>query len=62
MFCLSMSCLFDVLVIRRFVISIVLDVLSFNVCRSPAKTYVLGIQKNLVNETVLLSTQNKCLN
>ena len=25
------------------------------------KTYVLGTQKNLLNETVLLSTQNTCL-
>ena len=28
-----------------------------------SKTYVLGTQKNrLINETVLLSTQNTCLN
>ena len=26
------------------------------------KTYVVGAQKNCLNETVLLSTQNKCLN
>ena len=26
------------------------------------KTYVVGTQKNRLNETVLLSTQNKCLN
>ena len=26
------------------------------------KTYVVGIQKNRLNETVLLSTQNICLN
>ena len=25
------------------------------------KTYVFGTQKNCLNETVLLSTQNKCL-
>ena len=27
-----------------------------------SKTYVVGIQKNRLNETVLLSTQNVCLN
>ena len=27
-----------------------------------AKTYVVGTQKNHLNETVLLSTQNTCLN
>ena len=26
------------------------------------KTYVVGTQKNRLNETVLLSTQNTCLN
>ena len=26
------------------------------------KTYVVGTQKNRLNETVLLSTQNACLN
>ena len=26
------------------------------------KTYVVGIQNNLLNETVLLSIQNRCLN
>ena len=26
------------------------------------KTYVVGAQKKRLNETVLLSTQNKCLN
>ena len=26
------------------------------------KTHVVGIQKNRLNETVLLSTQNTCLN
>ena len=26
------------------------------------KTYVVGIQKNSLNETVLLSTKNTCLN
>ena len=26
------------------------------------KTYVVGTQKNRLNETVLMSTQNKCLN
>ena len=26
------------------------------------KTYVVGTQKNPLNETVLLSTKNKCLN
>ena len=28
----------------------------------PAKTYVVGAQKNQLNETVLLSTQNTCFN
>ena len=28
----------------------------------PIKTYVVGIQKNRLNETVLLSTQNTCFN
>ena len=27
-----------------------------------SKTYVVGTQKNRLNETVLLSTQNTCLN
>ena len=27
-----------------------------------AKTYVVGTQKNILNETVLLSTPSKCLN
>ena len=27
-----------------------------------AKTYVVGTQKNRLNETVLLSTQNACFN
>ena len=27
----------------------------------PKQTYVVGTQKNPLNETVLLSTQNKCL-
>ena len=27
-----------------------------------SKTYVVGTQKNRLNETVLLSTQNICLN
>ena len=27
-----------------------------------SKTYVVGTQKNCLNETVLLSTQNTCLN
>ena len=28
----------------------------------PTKTYVVGTQKNRLDETVLLSTQNACLN
>ena len=39
----------------------------FNFCGNPVshfstKTYVVGTQKNRLNETVLLSTQNTCLN
>ena len=29
---------------------------------SSTKTYIVGAQKNCLNETVLLSTQNTCLN
>ena len=27
-----------------------------------SKTYIVGTQKNRLNETVLMSTQNRCLN
>ena len=32
------------------------------VCYFSTKTYVVGTQKNHLNEMVLLNTQNKCLN
>ena len=33
---------------------------KFNFIFSETKTYVVGTQKNRLNETVLLSTQNIC--
>ena len=37
-------------------------VIKYKFSYSSPKTYVVGDQKNRLNETVLLSTQNKCLN
>ena len=37
-------------------------IVMINFSYFPAKTYVVGAQKNQLNETVLLSIQNTCFN
>ena len=37
-------------------------IVMINFIYFPAKTYVVGAQKNQLNEMVLLSTQNTCFN